>query len=57
MKLWQKVLIVAVSGALVWGLSFVATLESMSNYSMAITLFTGAVASLCTAITGFAPTK
>ena len=55
MKTWTKILIVAVSGAVVWGLSFVGTLESMQNYAMAISLFSGATAALCSAITGFAP--
>jgi len=55
MKNWVKLLIIAMSGALVWGLSFLATIPSMADYAMAICLFCGAVAALCTAITGFAP--
>jgi hypothetical protein len=55
MKNWLKILIVCVSGALVWGLSFIGTLESMQNYAMAISLFCGATAALCATITGFAP--
>jgi len=55
MKTWVKVLIVCISGAVVWGLSFIGTLEAMQNYAMAISLFCGATAALCTAITGFAP--
>jgi hypothetical protein len=55
MKTWVKILIVAISGAVVWGLSFVGTLESMHSYAMAISLFCGATAALCSTITGFAP--
>ncbi len=57
MKNWQKLIIVVISGAAVWGLSFVGTLESMRNYAMAISLFGGAVSALCAAVTGFTPTK
>jgi vacuolar-type H+-ATPase subunit I/STV1 len=57
MKLWVKVLIVFLSGGAVWGLSFVGTLESMDSYAMALSLASGAIASACTALTGFVPTK
>lgn len=55
MKTWVKILIVVFSGAIVWGLSFVGTLDSMHNYTMAISLFCGATAALCSTITGFSP--
>ena len=57
MKIWHKILIVVVSGGVVWGLSFVGTFESMQNYAMAFSLFSGAVAALCAAVTGFTPSK
>jgi len=57
MKTWQKLLIVVVSGGVVWGLSFLGTFESMHNYAMALSLFSGAISALCAAVTGFTPTK
>jgi hypothetical protein len=57
MKIWMKILIVVISGGAVWGLSFVGTLEAMNNYAMALSLASGAIASACTALTGFIPTK
>lgn len=55
MKTYQKILIVMVSGALVWGLSYCAGL--WSQYSLVFASFSAGVTALCGSLTGFSGTK
>jgi len=55
MKTWQKILIVCVSGALVWGLSFCGTV--WPTLAMVFSSFAAGVASLCAILTGFTGSK
>ena len=51
MKTWKKILIVAVSGALVWGLSFCGTI--WTAYAIVFSSIAAAVSSACAIATGF----
>ena len=55
MKTWLKILIVCVSGALVWGLGYCGTI--WTNLAQALNLFAAGVAMLCAGVVGWVPTK
>jgi hypothetical protein len=54
MKTWQKILVVCVSGALVWGLSYAGTV--WTTYAMVFSSFSAGVTALCGIVTGFTKT-
>lgn len=51
MKTWVKILIVCISGALVWGLGFCGTI--WVSLAQAFNLFAAGVAMLCAGIVGW----
>lgn len=51
MKTWQKILIVVLSGGIVWGLSYAGTV--WSNFSMVFSSFAAGITALCGILTGF----
>jgi len=51
MKTWQKILVVVVSGGLVWGLSYCASI--WTAYSLVFASFSAGVSALCGILTGF----
>jgi hypothetical protein len=55
MKIWMKICIVCLSGALVWGLGYCGTL--WPNIAQALNLFSAGTAMLCAGIVGWTPTK
>mgnify|MGYP000903251138 CR=1 FL=1 len=55
MKTWQKILVVALSGAAVWGLSYAGTV--WTDYALVFSSFSAGVTSLCGIITGFTGNK
>lgn len=55
MKIWQKILIVCLSGALVWGLGYCGTI--WTNLAQALNLFAAGTAMLCAGIVGWIPSK
>jgi len=51
MKTWQKVVVVCVCGAAVWGLSYASSL--FTDYALVCSSFATGVTALCSIITGF----
>jgi len=51
MKVYQKILIVVVSGGLVWGLSYSGTI--WSDYALVFSSFAAGITALCGILTGF----
>ena len=51
MKIWQKILIVFISGGAVWALSYVASLKP--ELSMVLASSNAAIVGLCSYFTGF----
>lgn len=54
MKLWQKVTVVCICGALVWGLSYAGSI--WTAYAFAFSSFATGITALCSIITGY-PTR
>ena len=55
MKTWQKVLVVVVSGGLVWGLSYCGTI--WNTYALVFSSFSAGITALCGILTGFSGSK
>ncbi len=55
MKTWQKILVVVVSGGLVWGLSYCGSI--WPTFGLVFSSFSGGIAALCGIVTGFTGTK
>ena len=55
MKIWKKILIVCISGALVWGLAYCAGI--WQAYSMVFASFSASITALCAISTGFTGTS
>ena len=55
MKLWLKILIVCVGGALVWGLSYCSSI--WTDLAFALSSFAAGVTALVGALTGFKPAE
>jgi hypothetical protein len=55
MKTWQKMIIVCVSGAIVWGLSY--TISIRPEMAMVLSTVNTSVVAICTFFTGFAKTE
>ena len=53
MKLWKKVVIVCVSGAVVWGLSFLSSVKP--EMAMMFASVNTAVVAVCSYFTGYPP--
>lgn len=53
MKMWQKILTVCISGALVWGLSFASSI--WSAYAIVFASFATGITALCSIVTGYPP--
>ena len=51
MKTWQKILIVAIGGGIVWALSYCASL--WNSYSLVFSSFSAGVTALVGILTGF----
>lgn len=54
MKLWVKILVVCISGATVWGLSYVSSIKP--EMSMMLASINTAVVAVCSFVTGY-PSK
>lgn len=55
MKIGQKVLVVVVSGGLVWGLSYCGTI--WIDYALVFSSFAAGITALCGILTGFSGSK
>ena len=55
MKTWQKILVVMVSGGLVWGLSYCGTI--WTTYALVFSSFSAGITALSGIITGFSGSK
>lgn len=55
MKTWQKIVVVCVSGAAVWGLAFAGTV--WTQYAMVFASFASGVSAMCGILTGFTGSK
>ena len=55
MKTYQKILVVCISGAAVWGLSYAGSI--WTNYALVFSSFSAGVSALCGILTGFTGTK
>ncbi len=55
MKLWLKLLIICITGAVVWGLAFLCGIYP--TYAVPLSLFSAGIASLSSIITGFTGPK
>lgn len=51
MKTWQKIVIVGISGAIVWTLSYCGSL--WTDYSLVFASFSAGITALCGILTGF----
>lgn len=51
MKTWKKLIVIVVSGGLVWGLSYCGTV--WSAYALVFSSFSAGITALCGILTGF----
>ena len=51
MKLWQKMVIVCISGAIVWGLSFLSSVKP--ELAMVLSTVNTAIVAICSFFTGY----
>lgn len=55
MNVWQKLIIVAISGALVWGLSFLSSVKP--DMAMMLASVNTAIVAICSYFTGYPAPK
>ena len=55
LKTWHKVVIVCLTGALVWGMGYCGTI--WTNLAQPLNLFSSGVAMLCASIVGWSKTE
>jgi len=55
MKVWQKIMVVCIGGALVWGLSYCGTL--WTTYALVFSSFAAGITALVGILTGFTGSK